>query len=353
MQPRNILIYGLNWLGDSIMAMPALRHFIDEHPADRVAMLARRGLEPLWAMFPGLRPILPLGDGLRAIWQAVSRLRSDRWDAAYLLPHSTQSAIVPLCAGIPNRIGAKDHECPFLLTRVVPLPPDPRHHQAHEYFNVLGLPATQLPPPPAPLEIPPPARQAALDRLGEPGPWVGLIPGAARGPSKRWPPSHFIAVGRRLAVEAGARCLIFGTREESSLCAAVSEGIGACAQSLAGQTSLPELAALLGLCHVVVTNDCGGMHLAAAAGATVVAVFGLTDPRRTGPLGEGHRIVSAEGVSPSRDVGRRCARARRAMESISPDRVSLAALAVLREDSAGSRHATAGKAHPRAGNVTA
>lgn len=333
MQPRHILIYGVSWLGDSVMTMPALRRFIDEYPTDKITMLAKPALGPLWAMFPGLSDFIPTDHSLRGHWHTVRHLRGRPWDAVYILPHSAHSAIVPFCADIPERIGAEGHECPFLLTRVVPLPSDPQHHQALEYVNVFGVSVGNGPLPPPRLQIPPPIQDAADNLLDGPGPWIGLVPGAARGPSKRWPASHFAAAGHRLVAETAARCLVLGSSEEAALCQTVCDGIGPAAMNLAGRATLPQLAALLGRCHAVVTNDSGGMHLAAAMGTQVVAVFGLTDPCKTGPLGSRHRIVRAEDVEPSRDIGRNSIAARRALESISPERVATEAIDALRASS--------------------
>jgi ADP-heptose:LPS heptosyltransferase len=112
---------------------------------------------------------------------------------------------------------------------------------------------------------------------------------------------------------------------EAPLCARITDAIGARATNLAGLTSLAESVALFSRCRVSVTNDSGGMHLAAAAGSRVVAVFGLTDPSRTGPLGEGHNVVQAKGVSAARDIPRDSPEARAALESISVEQVESAA----------------------------
>jgi heptosyltransferase-2 len=122
---------------------------------------------------------------------------------------------------------------------------------------------------------------------------------------------------------------VFGSGNETDLCETVTAGIGRKALNLAGQTSLPEFAALLSSCGVVICNDSGGMHLAAAAGAKVVAVFGMTDPAKTGPMGKGHRVICAEGVRQSRDIKRDSSEAAVALKSISADRVAAAAREVL------------------------
>jgi len=330
MESRNILLYGLNWLGDSVMAMPALRRLIDTHPANRFTMLVKPTLQPLWQMFPGLANVRPLRSGLRGLAQTVLQLRREHWHAAYVLQHSSRSAITTTCAGIPDRIGTRGHELWPLLTRAVPLPPDPHHHQSLEYASLFDISFNGVQPMPPRLEIPREAEQAANAVVDGPGPLLALIPGAARGPSKRWPSRAFAAAGRRLAEETGARCVILGSSGDSAICRSTCDAIGPPAIDLAGRTTLPELAALLRRCRVAITNDSGGMHLAAAMGTPVVAVFGMTDPRRTGPLGSGHRIVCAEGFRPSRNIRRNSTKARRALESIAPERVVREALDVFR-----------------------
>jgi len=112
---------------------------------------------------------------------------------------------------------------------------------------------------------------------------------------------------------------VFGTGGESELCAEVARGIGNDAVNAAGKTSIRELAAVLAACAVAVTNDSGGMHLAAAVGTKVVAVFGVTDPDKTGPIGSGHRVIAAEGVRRSRDLAPDSPAARAALDAIPAD----------------------------------
>jgi lipopolysaccharide heptosyltransferase II len=160
-------------------------------------------------------------------------------------------------------------------------------------------------------------------------PCIGLLPGAARGPSKRWPAERFAEVGRRLASERGLRIAVFGSAGEAAICREVADGIGGAAACLAGRTSLPELTALLAGCRAVVSNDSGGMHLAAAAGTPVVAIFGLTDPAVTGPIGAAHRVVAAAGVTRARAIPRHSEEAERALRSVTADEVFAAVVAAL------------------------
>ena len=122
---------------------------------------------------------------------------------------------------------------------------------------------------------------------------VGFNPGATYGEAKCWPSERFVELGRRLREEYGAFILIFGSSrpQEKALNATIAQGIGEGCLNLSGETSLLQLAALLRQCQVLVTNDTGTMHVAAAVGTRVVAIFGPTDPRTTSPLGEGHVVI--------------------------------------------------------------
>jgi len=220
-----------------------------------------------------------------------------------------------------------------MLTRVVDLAPSPARHQAWEYLTIAGdAGALEAPHLPVPADVTTEtAKRFGID-AGET--WIGLFPGAARGPSKRWPADSFAEAGRVLGQRTGHRIAVFGTRSDCAVCDRVAGGIaGAC--NLAGATSLRDLAALLQICRVVLCNDSGGMHLAAAVGTSVVAVFGATDPAKTGPLGRRHRVLAAERVVRSREIPRRSARAQRALEAIGPSRVVNAALEILTEPAGG------------------
>jgi len=150
---------------------------------------------------------------------------------------------------------------------------------------------------------------------------VALIPGAAFGDAKRWPAEYFCEVGLHAVKKHGAAVVVLGSPSERDICEQIADQIGAGARSVAGKTGLPEMMALLKKCRYAASNDCGGMHVAAAMGVKTVAIFGITDPSKTGPIGEGHRIVAAEGVQGSRDLDRDSGDAKSKLAAISPERV--------------------------------
>lgn len=329
---ERIVISGLNWLGDNVMCMPALDAFRQKHHGVHITMLTKAGLADLWTLSPTVDHVVAFQATVRGTFRAVKALRDRNCTAAFVLPNSVRSSLIPFLARVPSRRGARGHLRAWTLTEVVDAPSSSTPvHQSQEYFNIFGLPGEEAHVFPI-LDIPAALVDAARERTREVGGhiWVGMMPGAARGPSKQWPATHFSALGRQLCqADPSVRVLVFGTASEGGLCERIAADMGDAAMSFAGRTTLPELAALLKLCRVAVTNDSGGMHLAAAAGTAVVAVFGVTDPLKTGPLGRGHVVVAPEGINGSRDIPRDSPEARRVLEGITPERVHAVVETVL------------------------
>jgi heptosyltransferase-2 len=212
-----------------------------------------------------------------------------RFAEAWLLPNSFRSAIVPFLAGIPERMGYATDGRAALLTRPLP-PPSRTGHQLRDYDALLGSRGIEPDTDPPMLAVPEPAREraeAALSRAGlatAAGDLVVLAPGAAFSWTKRWPPDRFGRLGRELSARGFSAAIAIGPGE-TDLASAVSEAAGARPPTLGADLDPVELAAVLARARVVVTNDSGPMHLAAAVGTPVVALFGPTDPGRTGPTG--------------------------------------------------------------------
>ena len=163
----------------------------------------------------------------------------------------------------------------------------------------------------------------ARDRIN-----IGINPGSTYGPAKRWLPERFAGVGKRLVNEHKARILLFGQGEEKHLSDFIAGRIGENCLNLAGKTTLARLAALLERCDLLLTNDTGPMHIAAALGVPVVAVFGPTDPRTTAPAGEKHIIVRKP-VACSPCLKRKCPTDHQCMKAISVEDVFNAVLKLL------------------------
>ena len=326
-----ILIVSPNWLGDAVMAMPAVKQFRINNPGAVIVMLAKPSVAPLWRMHDSVDEILELAGGNTATFAMARLLSATKIGQAFILPNSFRSALIPFLALIPKRRGTAFHARGLMVNDRVSFKAEKasgKLHQSFEYMKILcgeaqgDISVTGFhPPKPALLQ------ELKVSPTDIP---VCIIPGAARGESKRWP---FFAEAAKLmlAENLAVRFIVTGAKGEADLCQAVAHAIGDRAISVAGRTGLSEFAALLGNCRLVICNDSGGMHLASAAGVPVVAVYGLTDPVTTGPIGANATIIQAEGVKASRDVPRQSAAAVAALASISAQRVASACLEKLRE----------------------
>ena len=312
------------------MAMPAVKRFRRENPSATVTMLAKPAVAPLWRLHDSLDEVLVLDKGTGATFAMARQFRQRKFSRAYILPNSFRSALIPFLAGIKIRRGTAFHGRGLMVNDRVSFASDEtadrKLHQAYEYMKLLcGTTDGDLADtgfhPPAPALL----TELALQEAEIP---VCLIPGAARGDSKRWP--YFAEAARTiLAQQPACRFLVTGSASEVELCRRVAEAIGDRAICVAGRTGLVEFAALLGHCRLVLCNDSGGMHLASAAGVPVVAVYGLTDPAKTGPLGTRAVVVRPDGVNASRTISRHSQAATAALASISADRVASICLAEL------------------------
>jgi len=296
---ERVVVVAPNWLGDAVMALPAIadlrRHFGGAH----LTIAARAAVAPLFTMVPGVDDIvtLPGGGGLRALtgWREDARaLAAGAFQIAVLLPNSFATALVAAEAGVANRWGyATDWRGRF-LTRAVPKPRGPVHQAG--YYQAL---TTALGAPPGPLfaEVRAAAghAQGLLREIGlDPDePFVAFAPGAAYGRAKQWLPERYAELAGLIVNERGWSVVIVGSNADRGTGEEVTARMAATGSrlnrlvDLCGRTDLTLLAGLLSAARAVVTNDSGAMHLAGAVGARVVAVFGATDERRTSPLPSG------------------------------------------------------------------
>ena len=303
------------------MSMPALQLFRAAHPDAKITVLAKPGLAALWQMHPVPDRVQVLDETALTIL----KLRQTHVDRAYIFPNSFRSALIPFAAGVPRRIGARGHWRRLMLTETIRLPDG---HQQFEYLQILGV---QSEPPAPELRVPAESFQTLKQKLPDftdsGKPVITLLPGAARGPSKRWPAEHFVLLAKKLRTERGVQVLLGGGPDDAAVCAEIAAFAGPDVISLAGKTTIPEWAALLKSSDCVVSNDSGGMHLATAVGTPVVALFGLTDPKKTGPLGRS--IVLQKSTAQNRDIARDSEEAVLALAAVTPDEVFSAVSSLL------------------------
>ncbi len=329
--PPRILICSLNWLGDAIMSMPALQALRDHHADADITLLTKPALAPLWAMHPVPSRILSLPRPGESIRPVIRALRDLKIEVSYILPHSFRSAIPPFLARIPKRIGPPGHfPRDLLLTEVRPPSPSPgRAHQLHEYLDLFFPGQNRRTHEHPRLSVNPQILEQVRLRISPlPRPWIALLPGAARGPSKQWPVERYAQAAAALAAQTGGSILALGTRAEHPICQQVAAAAAPHAINLAGQTSLEELAAALALSAAVLCNDSGGMHLAAALSTPLVALYGITNPDQTGPLGPSSRILQHSDRR-ARDLPRHSPEAQLALAAISVPEAVQAVLDLL------------------------
>ena len=305
MPESKILVRAPNWIGDAVMATGFLTALRKTAPKARISVLANQGVADIFRWHPAAIGLLEFRQG-ESLFSVALRTKRYRFDSCYILPLSFSSAAISFLSGIPKRIGY-DSECRgWLLTKRFPYrKKDFRsRHLLQGYCRLLGegaVPEDQV------VKLTE-AELATADK------WlvkkdirikpIGLGPGATYGPAKRWPEEKWIELGKILAGR-GWRMLIFGSAAEADLCRRIAAAIGGGAVSCAGETDLRQSAALLSRCRFFVSNDTGVMHLAAAVGTTVVALFGSTNPDWTRPWGSGHVVIyQKEPCSPC--YGRTC-----------------------------------------------
>ncbi|MEO8043615.1 MAG: lipopolysaccharide heptosyltransferase II, partial [Spartobacteria bacterium] len=307
LKPFRILIRSSNWLGDSVISIPAVRAIKRGRPDARITILAPEKIAAVWKLVPEVDEVLSLGR--KSLWSAVSLLRRERaFDVGIVFPNSLRVALELWLAGIPRRVGFAGHRRRWLLNQVVrPVerkgaPP----HQAEHYLDLarsLGVDATVD-------EIALPSAVRVSDGR------IGLCPGAEYGPAKRWLPERFAAV----AAAIGGEWVLFGTAKDAAVGAEIANALGEQCRNLIGQTTLEQLIEELQKCRLLLTNDTGTMHLATLLGVPVVAVFGSTEPSLTGPLGRGHQVVRHQ-VECSPCFLRECPLDFRCMKAVSVEEV--------------------------------
>ena len=295
---KSVLVLQSAFLGDAVLTLPLLRRLKESLPGARVTVLTRPGAADVFRGSPWADEVL-LDDkkgrhgGLLGPWRMASELARHGFELAVIPHRSFRSALVARLAGIPRRVGFDSSAGRLFLTDAVPF-----SWLMHDLERNLALalplggeaaPAAGEDRYLAPSETPERLRALLAPLAGRR--LAGVHPGSAW-PTKRWHAARFAELCRRLQAEGWA-CVLVGGPEDAKLGAEIAAASGAL--DLVGKTSLSELKALVGSLKLFVTNDSGPMHLAAAAGVPVVAIFGATT-RELGffPYGSGHRVVEAE-----------------------------------------------------------
>jgi lipopolysaccharide heptosyltransferase I len=282
-----ILVVKLSSLGDLFHALPAV-HRLKQGLNASIDWVCQREYADVVRCFTDVDNVIPFDRrpypaGLRRVLPEI-RARRYRYvvDAQGLM----KSAIVAFLANARSRIGPSFHrEGTWWLYDRVAGRRNKDRHAVEENLDVLDLLGIERGAVEFPVRFP----ERPLDG---PEPRVALLP-SSRWETKNWPSSCFAAVGRRLREVSGASIFLVGGPADAEACAAVEKEMGGEVTNLAGRTTLPELGGILKQMNLLVANDSGPVHMAAAVGTPALVVFGPTDPQRTGPYGEGHKVASA------------------------------------------------------------
>jgi tetraacyldisaccharide 4'-kinase/lipopolysaccharide heptosyltransferase II len=285
---RRILVMAPNWVGDAVMSLPVLSGLTRLFPAARITVLAIPTVAPLFAGQGGVAEVISYPPGLEK-WPTLLGL-SGRFELALALPNSFGSALDLWLSRTPSRLGyAADGRSPLLTTVLKGRVGLAGLHQVFYYLGLLEAwgPVREFSPPRIhlfPEEIAAGREILSAGGSDSSGPWVGLAPGAGYGPAKRWPAERFAALGDLLQTESQARLVLLGGPGDREAAAEVQRRGGARFLNLAGKTTLRQALAILAHLRVLITNDSGLMHAAAALGTPLVAIFGSTDAAATGPF---------------------------------------------------------------------
>jgi heptosyltransferase II len=279
LKPFRILVRSSNWLGDAVMSVPAIRAIKSGRPDAHVSVTVPEKLAALWKIVAEVDEVIALPS--KSI-VAAARLFRQRppFDVAILFPNSSRSALEAFLAGIPRRVGWRGHWRRWLVNQ------SPREsipvgivHQTYKYLELASTLGAVVTP-----EFPP--ANSITDRREQFK--FGLCPGAEYGPAKQWP--RFAEVAQEIAGRFPVQWILFGTAGDGPSGDKVAEVLGDKCVNRIGQTTLAQLINELRECDLLLTNDTGTMHLADLLRVPTVSIFGSTEPQRTAPLGQGHRI---------------------------------------------------------------
>lgn len=280
------LIIAPQWIGDAVMTEPLLRHL--HARGEQLTVGALPWVAPVYRAMPQVHEVIefPFAHGglqLKARRTLAKRIEG-RFDTAYVLPNSLKSALLPLLAGIPKRVGYLGEARVGLLTHRLKNPPKNQRPPMVAFYSALSGEANLAADRPQ-LHLPASAVAQALAELGlQHGAYHVFAPGAEYGPAKRWPAGHFSELAKSLALPV----VLLGSGKEAALCEEIAAPVNAAQPgkclSFAGKTTLVQALCAIAAAKSVVSNDSGLMHVAAALGVPQVAIFGSSSPLHTPPL---------------------------------------------------------------------
>ena len=299
---RAVLVRAVNWIGDAVMTIPALRAFRRSVPGSELSMLVKPWVAPIFAKDPDIHEILPYSEayrGFRGRFALANELKERSFCMSILFQNAFDAALISFLARIPRRIGYSRDGRGWLLTDPVPFDAKAKAmHHIDYYLNLVRKAGFNAPPDIPWLFIELQERLAARSLMKHLSrPVVGINPGATYGSSKRWHPERFAEVARRVIEQLGGSVVLLGGPSERAIADEIVSNMdnaimtGSTFLDLAGNTTLRQLMAVISECDMLVTNDSGPMHIGYAVGTPVTAIFGSTSPEATGPVGSADIVI--------------------------------------------------------------
>jgi len=336
---KKILIRGTNWIGDAVLTIPAIASIRATYPRAHIAVLAKPWLADVYRFFSTADEVIlyeQKHDNALGVFSLARKLKERKFDAAILLQNAIEAAIIARSAGIPVRAGYDSDGRGILLTHRVKRSREIRRaHQVDYYLEMVkALGCVNFS---KRIKLQKKIDRRATEELlskhlgPRQNPLIGIAPGAAYGPAKKWFPQRFAAVADKIADTYRCRIILLGGKSDAAAAEEVCRFARTDLINLAGKTSLKEAIHLIAQCRLFLSNDSGLMHVAGALNIPTIAIFGSTDPTTTSPVG-GRSIVVYKKVACSPCLKKNCPIDFRCMEAISVEDVSAAADHLLKRN---------------------
>jgi heptosyltransferase-2 len=331
-----VVVRGTNWVGDAVMTIPALRELRRVLPGAHITLFTPAWTRGIFESADFIDEVLAFDKDEKSVWKQGKLLRGEDIDLAVLFTNSFSSAAAAKLGSAKYRIGYANEGRSFLLTHKLEIP-DWRgeRHEVYYYLNIVaeletafyGATKVWESGPRFELAVSRERKDNARNILVENGcdlsrKIVALCPGSTNSRAKRWPAENFAALADKLTVEFNANIVLIGAPDELDVSQAVSDAAKYRPVMLTGKTSLDEAVAALSICDMLVSNDTGPAHVAAALGIQTLVIFGPTDPATTRPFPPNAEIIR-NGVECSPCMLRDCPIDHRCMTWITADEVFL------------------------------
>lgn len=297
---RRVFVRGVNWVGDAIMATPALRELRRTFAGSHITLMVRPWVAAVYEHSPDIDELWAMDDSTstKNFLAAVKRVRQGKFDFGIAFNNSTRSALLMAMGQIKHRIGHARGSRSIFLTNKISVPAALlKAHEVHYYLNLVNWLGDEKPEPPKLVLIPGETEwteaAAILKQRGiQSGKmWIGIAPGAINSEAKLWLPERYAELADRFHREAKAEVMLLGSEKEKKTLDKVEGLCKTPVCNLAGALNLGQVIALMSRLHAFIGNDSGAMHIAAALGLPTVAIFGPTNWETTAPFSQKAKLV--------------------------------------------------------------